>query len=91
MNAGPDETVLIGALYSLTASFSDPDHDGPWTYTIDWGDGSSSRGSASSEGSFGASHSYLTLLPATYTVTVTVVDSHGNRGSDTKVVKVVSL
>src|SRR6266536_567818 len=89
VNAGPDETVLIGALYSLTASFSDPDHDGPWTYTIDWGDGSSSRGSASSEGSFGASHSYLTLLPATYTVTVPVVDSHGNRGSDTKVVKVV--
>lgn len=91
VNAGPDESVLVGALYSLTASFSDPDHDGPWTYTIDWGDGSSSSGSASSEGSFGASHSYLTLLPASYTVTVTVVDSQGNRGSDQKVVTVTTL
>ena len=89
VNAGSDETVLVGALYSLTASFSDPDHDGPWTYTIDWGDGSSTSGSTSGEGSIGASHSYLTLLPASYTVTVTVVDSHGNRGSDTKVVTVV--
>ena len=90
VNAGGNETVLIGALYTLTASFGDPDNDGPWTYTIDWGDGSSSSGTRLSTGSFSASHSYAAVLTS-YTVTVTVVDSHGNQGSDSKVVTVVLL
>ena len=43
VSAGSDQTVLVGALFSLSgASFSDPNHDGPWTVTIDWGDGTSS-------------------------------------------------
>jgi PKD repeat protein len=91
--AGGDETVLVGALFTLTgASFSDPDHDGPWTVTIDWGDGTSSTSTASSEGSIGGSHSYpVTLLGHDYQLTVTVVDAHGARGSATKTVHVVLL
>jgi hypothetical protein len=53
VNAGSDQTVLLGVLYSLSASFSDPDK-GPWSYTINWGDGSSSSGSKSSTGTIGA-------------------------------------
>jgi PKD repeat protein len=89
--AGGDQSVLIGALFSLGgASFSDPDHDGPWTVTIDWGDGSSpTTFSTSSEGSISRSHSYVTLLPATYTLTVTVQDAHGARGSASKTVSVL--
>jgi len=34
VNAGSDQTVLLGILYSETASFSDPNNDGPWSYTI---------------------------------------------------------
>src|SRR5205807_1838873 len=34
VNAGGDQGVLIGALFSLSgASFTDPDHNGPWTVT----------------------------------------------------------
>ena len=92
VNAGPDQGMLVGLFYSLSASFSDANNDGPWTYTIDWGDGSSTRGTTSSEGSsISATHTYVTLVLTTYTITVTVVDSHGNRGSDTKVVTVVLL
>src|SRR5205823_2301627 len=48
VNAGGDQGVLIGALFSLSgASFTDPDHNGPWTVTIDWGDGNSNRFTAS--------------------------------------------
>ena len=48
--------VLIGALFSLQrASFSDPDHNGPWTVTIDWGDGNSNRFTASTQNSSGRS------------------------------------
>ena len=90
VNAGSDETVLLGVMYALSgASFSDPDNDGPWSYTIDWGDGSSSSGSSSSQGSLTGSHNYL--LPGTYRVTVTVTDNHGASGSDSKVLTVGSV
>ena len=91
VTAGGEQTVLIGALFSLSgAGFSDPDHDGPWTVTIDWGDGTSDTRTASSEGSIGGSHSYpVTLLGHDYQLTVTVVDAHGGRASATKTVHVV--
>jgi len=91
VSAGGDQTVLVGALFTLTgAGFSDPDHDGPWTVTIDWGDGTSSTSTSPGEGSIGGSHSYpVTLLPHDYQLTVTVVDAHGGRGSATKTVHVV--
>src|SRR2546428_613332 len=83
----------LGALFSLTgAGFSDPNHDGPWTVTIEWGDGTSDTRTAPSEGSIGGSHSYpVTLLGHDYQLTVTVVDAHGARGSATKTVHVVVL
>ena len=88
VNAGPDETVATGLLYSFSPSFSDPDNDGPWSYTIDWGDGSQTTGSLTTQGSFTATHTYVVVLPQSFTVTVTVTDSHGASGSDTKAVSV---
>ena len=87
VNAGSDQTVLLGVLYTLNASFSDPDN-GPWTYTINWGDGSSSSGSRSTQGSFSAGHTYLGLLTQR-TITVTVTDSRGASGSDSKVITLI--
>src|SRR5213594_806111 len=84
VNAGPDEGMLTGLFYSLSASFSDANNDGPWSYTISWGDGSSSSGSTPSQGTISASHTYLLL--GSYTITVRVTDSHGASGSDSKVV-----
>jgi hypothetical protein len=91
VNAGPDENAVTGLLYSFTWSFSDGNHNGPWSYTIDWGDGSSSSGSVASEGSFSAGHTYVILLPRTFTITVTVTDASGAPGSDSKVVSVTLL
>lgn len=87
VNAGSDETVLLGVLYTLNASFSDPDN-GPWSYTISWGDGSSTSGTRSSQGTISAGHNYL--LIGSYTIKVTVVDSRGASGSDTKVLTVLT-
>jgi len=88
VNAGGDQTILL-ALGSVTInpSFTDQDGDGPWAYTIDWGDGSSSNGTRLSQGGFSASHSYG--LVSTNTVTVTVTDSHGLSGSDQAKITVV--
>jgi PKD repeat protein len=86
VNAGGDESVLLGLSYAIYPSFSDPDH-GPWSYSIQWGDGSTTNGTRSSQGKFSASHNYL--LPGRYTIRVTVTDSRGLSGSDTKVVTVL--
>ncbi len=89
VNAGPDETVLLGLFYTEHATFGDIDNDGPWSYTIDWGDGSSpTTGSTSSQGSIDAGHTFVLPL-GTHTIRVTVVDSHGASGSSSKVVTVI--
>ena len=90
VSAGGDQDVLVGLGFTLNgASFTDPDHDGPWNVTIDWGDQTTPASfTAPSEGSIPGSHTYSTLVPATYTLTITVVDGHGNVGTGTKTVQV---
>jgi hypothetical protein len=90
VNAGVDQAVMLGVLYALPdASFSDPDNDGPWSYTIAWGDGSTSTGTKSSQGSLTGTHNYV--LPGTYGITVMVTDTHGATGSDSKTLSVGSV
>jgi hypothetical protein len=89
VNAGPNETVLLGLFYTEHATFGDLDNDAPWSYRIDWGDGSSpTTGSTWSQGTINAGHTYLLPL-GTHTIWVTVVDSHGASGSSSKVVTVI--
>jgi len=91
VNAGPDATVLTGLLFTLNASFTDPNNDGPFTYRIDWGDGSATTGSMASAGTISKGHTYVTIFPRDYTIRVTVTDAHGASGSDTKVIHVILL
>jgi hypothetical protein len=91
VNAGSDQTAVTGLLYSSTQSFTDANHNGPWTYRINWGDGSVSTGTRTTEGSFTVGHTYLIILPQSFTVTVTVTDAAGASGSGTKVVTVLLL
>jgi len=91
VNAGPNQPEVTGISVSLQgASFSDPDH-GPWTVTVDWGDGNSSQFTMTSEGSIGASHTYVVLVPTDFHVTVTVEDALGARGSASKTISVALL
>jgi len=93
VNAGTDpQSVLVGLLFRLDgASFTDPDHDGPWTVTIDWGDSSQPLTFQANEGPINGSHSYTGVALTEYTLTVTVVDAHGNRNSASKKVKIALL
>jgi PKD repeat protein len=91
VDAGPDQTVLLGVLFNESISFTDPDN-GPWTYTINWGDGSTSTGTRTTAGSFSVGHTYLGIsILGTRTITVTIRDSLGASGSDTKKLTVVLL
>src|SRR5207249_6855821 len=70
VNAGPDQTAVTGLLYSFSPSFTDANNDGPWSYRIDWGDGSVSTGTRTSQGSWSVGHTYVIVLPRSFTVRV---------------------
>jgi len=82
---------VTGLLYSLSWNFSDANNNGPWSFTIDWGDGTTTTGSKTSQGSFSAGHTYVIVLPRSFTIRVTVTDAAGASASDTKVVSVLLL
>ena len=88
VNAGPDVPVSPGAIFGLSASFSDPGaNDGPWTYVIDWGDGTTETGNVATQGaSIAAGHPYATT--GQYVVQLTVTDKDGGSGSDALTVTV---
>jgi PKD repeat protein len=85
VTAGPDVTVFPAQIYSLSATWSDPGTaDAPWTYTINWGDGTSESGTKSDQSPVTGGHGYAT--PGTYNVTVSVTDKDGAAGSDDVIV-----
>ena len=92
VNAGPDATVEIGSAFTTNATFTDPGgaSDGPWTWTIAWGDGTSTTGSETSLGSTMArSHTYG--QPGQYTLRLTVTDKDGGAGTDEALVTTAGL
>jgi PKD repeat protein len=74
---GLDEYAAPGALVDIAMLFSDPNpNDGPWSWTLDWGDGSSLPGSAVVQGqTMQLQHTYAAI--GTYTVRFTVTDKDG--------------
>jgi len=82
VNAGPDLTAATGDTVPVTATFSDPGpNDAPWTYTVTWGDGSSTSGSASSTSApITAAHVYTSI--GLDSVRVTLTNAFGLSGSD---------
>jgi PKD repeat protein len=88
VNAGPDLTTNPGDTVQLAVGFTDPDpSDAPWSYTIAWGDGTSTSGSAAAA-PIAATHVYSTV--ASFRVPVSVTNSGGISGVDTVAVTVVA-
>ncbi len=88
VSAGANQTANAGSPLTLNAAFSDPGgNDAPWSYAIDWGDGSpQSTGSKPSQGAITAGHTYAAA--GTNTVRVTVTDKDGGAGSGQAIVTV---
>ena len=90
VNAGGNQTILFGSV-TVNWSFTDPDNDAPWTYSIDWDDGSTPQtGTTSTQDPRSATHSYGLNLVGIHNVRVTVTDNHGFSDSDTAVITVVA-
>ena len=86
VDAGPDLTTHVGEAANVTVHFHDPGVDGPWAYTVTWGDGAQSSGSVATQDPFTVSHAYTSL--GRDSVRVTVTDAAGASGSDSLAVTV---
>src|SRR5690242_2957514 len=88
MNPGADITSNPGDTARLSVAFTDPDpSDAPWSYSIAWGDNTTSTGSAPAS-PFTAGHAYAAV--GTFNARVTVTNSGGLSDVDTVAVQVVA-
>jgi hypothetical protein len=89
INAGQDRYASQNLGFWFDATFSAfSSSDVGWPYTIDWGDGSTTNGTATSAGVIPASqHSYGES--GTFTVRVTISDPSGAQSVDEVVVRVL--
>jgi hypothetical protein len=76
VSAGSNATVDVWSPFLDTASFQDPSAGGPYTPTVNYGDGSGTQTLVPGAGNaLSLSHAYA--APGTYTVTVSVRDQYG--------------
>jgi PKD repeat protein len=81
VDAGADKTFTSGERFNFAGSFSDPGvNDSPWAWSIDWGTGTPTTGSATTQGAITASNRVCSA--GTYTVTLSVTDKDNGKGTD---------
>lgn len=86
VSAGPGAALSAGGEFTLAASFGDGTADGPWRYTVDWGDQTSFSDTASAPGNITGTHTYSTTQ--LYVARVTVTAAQGNPITDSAFVTV---
>jgi len=79
VNAGGNVVVQQDTLFTRTCSFTDPPGDGPWTATVNYGDGTGTLPLALNGQSFTLNHTFANA--GTFTTTVTVTNRDGVSGS----------
>jgi PKD repeat protein len=87
VSAGENATKFLGGTFWLDAGFTPvSDTDGPWSYTIAWGDGTTTAGTTTSVSAIQAGREYTSV--GAHTVTVTVTDRDDASGTGTLTVQV---
>lgn len=81
-----DTYLACGEKASVNGTFTADAIDNPWTYTIAWGDGSTTTGSGTPGTPINATHDYV--KNGTFTVTFTVKDKDGDTASKTTAITV---
>lgn len=72
---------MAGTAHVLQAGFTDPGAlDAPWTYTVNWGDGSKTvTGSTATPGTLSVSHGYKQA--GIFDIRISVTDKDGGVGT----------
>lgn len=88
VDLGTDVSTTPGDLLEVTISFEDPGaDDAPWSYALDFGDGSRTEGTVERVGLIVAEHTYAQV--GQYQMIVHVTDKDAGTGSDSVQVSVV--
>jgi probable HAF family extracellular repeat protein len=73
-------SMRVGGSLSVQGSFTDPDN-GPWSYRLDWGDGSATTGNASTAGTISGIAPHAYTRRGSFKAKLTVTDRRGAAGS----------
>jgi len=80
--------IHVGESVSVRASFTDPDN-GPWSYTLDWGDGNTTTGDVAVAGKITGISPHVYTQRGTFGTSLSVTDAKGAIGtSNTITIKV---
>ena len=74
----------VGESVSVKASFTDPDN-GPWSYTLDWGDGTTTSGSTSTAGKISGIAPHVYNQAGTFAADLSVTDGRGATGTSSAI------
>ena len=87
LQAKPTRIYVLESV-SVKVSFTDPDN-GPWSYTVAWGDGSSTSGITSTEGKISGINPHIYTQAGKFGINVSVTDAEEATGvSNTVMIKV---
>jgi probable HAF family extracellular repeat protein len=84
LRATSSTSIRVGGSLSVQAGFTDPDN-GPWSYRLDWGDGSSTTGNTSTAGAISGISAHVYRRTGKFRARLTVTDSKGAAGSSSTV------
>jgi hypothetical protein len=80
LKATSSTSIRVGRSVSVQASFADPDN-GPWSYKLDWGDGSATAGNTSNAGTISGISPHVYTRTGSFKAKLTVTDGKGAAGS----------
>ena len=76
--------IHVGGSVSIKASFTDPDN-GPWSYTLTWGDGNSTTGNASIAGKITGISPHVYTRAGAFNANLAVTDAKGATGTSSAI------
>jgi subtilisin family serine protease len=83
VDAGPDASITSNEVFEFTGTFSDPGvNDDPWSWVIDWGDGSENTTGETDDQTEPIVRSHQFCAAQTYTIGFSVTDKDDATGFD---------
>jgi probable HAF family extracellular repeat protein len=84
LQATSSTSIRRGGSVSVQAGFTDPDN-GPWSYSLVWGDGSATTGNVANAGTISGISPHAYRKTGTFKVRLTVTDGKGAAGSSSAI------
>jgi probable HAF family extracellular repeat protein len=80
LQATSSTSIRVGGSVSVQAGLADPDN-GPWSYKLDWGDGTTTVGNAGNTGTISGISPHIYIKSGSFKAKLIVTDSKGAAGS----------